>query len=593
MIKEEAGNYTENIHLVDYERPYLEKQTGADGLIADFGRERISLDGQWRFGVDQYDNCLRSRWYEENYTDAAGRPLPLDYSFDDWETVTVPSCWNLLKERYFLHEGSSVYTRTFDFEAIPGERVFLRFGAANSSAKVFINRKYVGMHTGGYTPFCFEVGGFLEEHNRLLVVVNNTRKSDGVPCDNTDWFNYGGLYREVALLRLPQTFIKDIFVSLVPDGTYKHIQAEVRVDGPQQDGTAVLNIPALGICADIQVIAGRGEAVFSAEPQLWSPDTPKLYDLDVSYCGDVLTERVGFREITVKDGGIYLNGSEIFLRGVCAHEDSVPNGNAVTVSEVRENYKLAKEMGCNFMRLAHYPHHEAAARIADEAGIMLWEEIPVYWAIAFGNEGTYRNAENQLRELILRDRNRASVIIWSVGNENADTDERLEFMTKLVRQAREMDMTRLVSAACMVDSGKLKIADRLDAYLDVIGINEYYGWYDPDFSKLPRIFENSRPEKPVVISEFGADAAAGVMGEPGELYTEANQQAVYIKQLEVLSGIPYVKGLCAWIFFDFRCPRRLHKMQNYYNIKGLMSADKQHKKPAFETMREHYRRIES
>ena len=590
MDKHDAGKFTENIHPADYEKEFYRKQVWADSLVCDYGRPRVSLDGGWRFGVDQYDTCLRSKWYEEVCADGSGRPYPLDFSFEEWEVINVPSCWNLLRERYFLHEGSCVYVRDFDFDAVPGERVVLRFGAANSSAKVFLNKQYIGMHTGGFTPFCFEVGGLLQERNRLLVVVNNTRKRTGVPYENTDWFNYGGIYREVALLRLPRTFIKDLFISLVPDGTFRRIRASVTVDGDEQDGIAVLDIPELNARVDIPVSGGRGEAVFSAEPRLWSPEEPNLYDASVSYGGDIINERVGFREIAVKEGRIYLNGGEVFLRGVCAHEDSVQNGNAVTAAEIRENFALAKEMGCNYMRLAHYPHHEAAARIADEAGIMLWEEIPVYWDIAFNNADTYMNAENQLAELVMRDRNRASVIIWSVGNENVDSDERLFFMSRLTQKARELDPTRLISAACLVDSDELKIADRLGAYLDVIGINEYYGWYEPDFSKLPLVFENSRPEKPVIISEFGADAKAGSGGAPGMLYTEANQRAVYEKQLEVIAGIPYVRGLSPWIFFDFRCPRRLHAMQGYYNIKGLLSADKKHKKPAFEVMREFYTR---
>ena len=172
-----------------------------------------------------------------------------------------------------------------------------------------------------------------------------------------------------------------------------------------------------------------------------------------------------------------------------------------------ENILLAKELGCNFMRIAHYPHSERMAKLADEMGILLWEEIPVYWAIRFEREKTYEDARNQMRELLKRDWNRASVIIWSVGNENADTDERLKFMSGLAECAHEEGGNRLVSAACLVDSEKNVIADRLIEHLDVIGINEYCGWYTPDFEKLPQLMANSRPDKPVIITEFGADAS--------------------------------------------------------------------------------------
>jgi beta-glucuronidase len=599
MKKKEAENFQEGIHMRDYEMPYYSKRVGAESMINDFGRQRDSLNGEWSLGIDQYDHCLRTRWFDEVNTDDKGREIPIDYTFDAWEKIPVPSCWNMLRDRYFIYEGTCVYTRTFPFathandKASSKERVFLKFGAAANEAKVFLNKEYLGMHTGGYTPFYFEVGELLKEQNRLVVVVNNTRKRTGIPCENTDWFNYGGLYREVALLRVPLTFIRDFFISLVPDGTFKKIRAVIKTDGVDSKGTATIEIPELGVNTGIAVNNGSGEVVFEAAPELWSPESPRLYDVIVSCGEDKLTERVGFREITVKGDCIYLNGQEVYLKGVCTHEESVPNGRAVSEDEVRENYAIAKEMGCNYMRLAHYPHHEAAARIADEVGIMLWEEIPVYWAIEFGNPDTYKNAENQLEELILRDRNRASVIIWSVGNENADTDDRLAFMSALTEKARYLDPTRAVSAACLVDFTKLLINDRLADYLDIIGVNEYYGWYDPDFSKLPKIFENSQCEKPVIISEFGADAKVGALGSPNELYTELGQKNVYEKQVEVLGKISYVKGLSPWILYDFRCPRRLHVMQNYYNIKGLLSADKKYKKPAFEVMRAFYSLINS
>ena len=362
----------------------------------------------------------------------------------------------------------------------------------------------------------------------------------------------------------------------------------LKLNGSKIDGKAILNIEELKIKEEIEIKNGCGSVILNAQPILWSPENPKLYDISVTYDEDILREKVGFREIKAEGIEIFLNGEKIFLKGICAHEESVKNGKAVTEEEIRENYRLAKEMNCNYMRLAHYPHSEKAAKIADEVGIMLWEEIPVYWAIEFANQDTYQDAENQLTELIIRDRNRASVIIWSVGNENADSDARLKFMSSLAKKARELDSTRLISAACLVDHVALKIADRLAEYVDVIGINEYYGWYEPDFSKFIKTFENSKPSKPVVISEFGADARVGARGTADDLYTEDCQLEVFKKQIAAISLIPYVKGTSPWILFDFRCPRRLHTKQNYYNLKGLLSADKSYKKPSFYVMQKFY-----
>lgn len=582
-----TGNFQEAIHAADYESVFRKRLiTGSS--FCDYYREKESLNGSWNFGVDQYDNCLRSKWYEEKYHDEDGRQYPVDFSFDTWERMNIPSCWNMHSEKLFLYEGSIVFTRTFRYVNKGEKRVFMKFGGVNYEAKVFLNRKFAGMHKGGSTPFCIEVTGMLEDTNRVLVVASNTRKRTNVPCENTDWFNYGGIYRDVELIRLPETFIRDIRVNLVRDSDFSKIEAVITTDGSRKEGKAVFRIDELGINTGIDIHNGRGSVTLDVRPELWSPEAPKLYEVRAEYEGDVLEDRVGFREIRTSGTDIYLNGEKIFLRGICAHEESVSNGKALTEDEIRENYRLAKEMNCNFMRLAHYPHSEKAARIADEMGIMLWEEIPVYWAIDFSNEDTYKDAENQLTEMITRDGNRASVIIWSVGNENADTDDRLLFMSSLARRARELDPYRLISAACLVDHHSLVIADRLVEYVDVIGINEYYGWYEPDFTKLPKIFENSRPSKPVIISEFGADGKAGARGTGDDLYTEDGQLAVYRKQIDTLRKISYIKGICPWILYDFRCPRRLHTMQNYYNLKGLLSADKSHKKLAYYAMKEFY-----
>jgi beta-glucuronidase len=286
-----------------------------------------------------------------------------------------------------------------------------------------------------------------------------------------------------------------------------------------------------------------------------------------------------------------LNGNKIILKGISIHEESVLNGKAITVDEIKENFNILKDLNCNYARLAHYPHTEKASRIADQIGLLLWEEIPVYWAIDFGNKLTYEDAQNQLIELIKRDQNRASVIIWSVGNENPDTDERLEFMKSLALKAKVTDPSRLVSAACLVDRINLVIIDRLAEYLDIIGVNEYYGWYEPDINDLKKLFNNSKPEKPVIISEFGADARAGARGSADDLWTEDKQLSVYNIQFSTFKEIPYIKGISPWILFDFRCPRRNNPFQQFYNRKGLLSEDKKIKKMAYYCLKDFYSKL--
>jgi beta-glucuronidase len=596
-MQEKSSNYLANIHDADYEREYLQSRLDASDLINITGRETESLNGKWNFAADLYDTCRRAHWYKEERLDASGREMPLDHDWEGWERITVPASWNLEKPELHYFEGFGVYTRTFRYiPKIKGERLLLRFEGASYRTTVFLNGKIIGTHDGASTPFNADISDSVQTDNRIVVVVDARRSPFRIPMENTDWFNYGGIYRDVYLVRLPPVFIKDWFVRLAPDGTFSKISADVTVtsaDGSPVNGNALLEIRELSIKQEIAVHNGKGTANISAKPELWSPETPKLYETSVSFGSgadtDTVTDRIGFREIKTKGHEIFLNGKKIFLSGVCVHEDHLTLGKTTNPEIIRQTIRDLKEMNGIYLRLAHYPHDSRFARIADEEGVLLWEEIPVYWAVAFDNPASYEDAENQLSELILRDRNRASVIIWSVGNENADTESRLAFMSKLAQKAKTLDDSRLVSAACLINHEKLQIMDRLADFLDVIGINEYYGWYDPDFEKLPKILANSNPGKPVVICEFGGDARLGQHGSVDDLWTEDKQKRLYEQQTETLKKCPYIAGTTPWILYDFRCPRRLNRYQQGFYRKGLIDADRKTRKPAFYVMQQFYK----
>lgn len=581
-------NYMSDIHLEDYTGEYEEKQTGAEQMVFMGGRKTESLNGTWHYAIDAYDTCLRQKWFLEKHTDENGFSLPVDYSFEEWDTMELPCCSNLVKPELFLYEGSTVFTKTFSFQREEKEHVLLRIGAANYLCRIFLNGVYLCMHRGGSTPIFCDVTNELKEENRLLITVDSTRRPEQVPTENTDWFNYSGIFRGISLVRLPETYLKSVQVSLEPGSGFQKISVNTVLSDREGKEEVRVSIPELSVSESGIPEDGKLSFSIDAAPELWSPENPKLYHVEVSYGRDTVSDEVGFREFRVVGRELYLNGKMLFLRGISCHEDSVEHGRTLTTEERMDNILLAKELGCNFMRVAHYPHHEEMAKLADRMGMLLWEEIPVYWAIRFSEEKTYRDAENQLKEMIFRDFNRASVILWSVGNENADTDERLSFMSRLAILAHQLDRTRGVSAACLVDSEKNKISDRLTEYLDVIGINEYCGWYTPDFRKLPVLFQNSEPTQPVIITEFGADALAGHHGSAEEKGTEECQAEVYKKQLEILMKIEYIKGMTPWILYDFRCPRRTHYLQKYYNRKGLLSEDKQYRKPAFWVLKQAY-----
>ena len=578
-----ADNALQALHDEDYDRPFNTQNLNADTLIFTRGRQGQSLDGDWNFCVDLLDTGLRQKWFAMTPENPEDRVEPWDYDPYMGETVPVPSCWQMQKEQWYFFEGSAWYTRPLTHTPTPERRQVLRIGAAQYDCKVFLNGAFLGNHYGGSTPFCVELTEALKPgQNWLMLCVNNTRTLDRVPMRNTDWFNYGGVYREVTLYDLPSIVIRDLFVRLEGNA----IRVSAAVDG--ECASAQLLIPELGIDAELPLIAGKGDLTLPASPELWSPDNPKLYDVSLTAGEDQVQDRVGFRSISREGTEILLNGKPLFLRGISVHEDDATQGKVASETDIRRRFAHAKELGCNFLRLAHYPHHERASEIADEMGLMLWEEVPVYWAIDFANPATRRDAENQLRELIRRDRNRASVIIWSVGNENPDTDSRLDFMRGLADLAKAEDPTRLTSAACLVNHTKLKIEDRLAEHIDVIGLNEYYGWYEENFDELNEIGRNSAPDRPVVISETGADGDNTEQGPERGLFSLAYQDEVYAKQIATLRALDYVKGMSPWILYDFRVERRQGIFQRGWNRKGLIAGDKATKKPAFHRLAAYY-----
>lgn len=590
MEKRQKVNFESSIHDEEYYAKFDKRNLNHTTMICTCGRKTEKLNGLWHYAVDQYDVGLRDNWHLPKGINEEGEQVPWDFHPEQGELTFLPGCWNLIKPLYFYFEGCIWYSRKFLYKPVyKQERVFLRIGAANYDTKIYLNTEFLGSHYGGSTPFFVEVTGKLEQENNLLICVNNTRTPDRVPMRNTDWFNWGGLYRDIELVRVPQFFIRDFKIHLVPDNTFSRVAFSVEVSDRSAGDAVTLKIPELNINQEFRLKNGVCNGTIVVHPELWSPDNPKLYDTEVLFRDDKVSDRVGFRQITVKDTEILLNGKPIFLCGISVHEDDVHLGKASNREDILRRYQHARELGCNFLRLAHYPHHELAARLADEMGFLLWEEIPVYWAIDFSNPATYADAENQLLELIHRDFNRASVIIWSVGNENADTDERLEFMSRLAKQAKSIDPSRLVSAAFLVNHEKIKIEDRLTAFLDVIGLNEYYGWYKTRFEELDVLGKNSNPDKPVIITEFGAGAKAGHHGTISEKFTEEYMEHIYEKQIRTIKNLDYVKGLTPWILYDFTCPRRQNKYQNGYNRKGLIAEDKKTKKKAFFVLQRFYR----
>jgi beta-glucuronidase len=585
-------------------------------LVSADMRDGVDLSGSWHYSVDPFRAGLAG-FHGETPGESQQRYLDLDvakamkddnramYEFDLARSpiTTLPSSWLTEAPELRYYQGLMWYQRTFPAPAARKGRYFLRFGAANYSTYVYLNGKPVGRHEGGFTPFAFEVTKLLRAgDNQITVGVDAQATEATVPPPVTDWENYGGITRPIRLISTPDTYVDDAWVRLTRDG---QLAVDARLDGAQAGNRAIrLKIAALGLdLAGTTDAKGDWRTTVAAPRALvrWSPEQPKLYDVTIASGDDQWRDRIGFRTIEVRGPDILLNGKPIFLRGISLHEEELGTEptRAITPAAARALLSEIKDgLHGNYVRLAHYPHSEVMTRLADEMGIIVWSEVPVYWRVAWSNPDTLATARNMIAENIIRDRNRASIAIWSVANETPVTDARNTFLRTLVSDVRKLDDTRLVSAALLTErsqgpNGKpiIAMADPLADALDVVSINTYFGWYTPDrLDDLASFSFRVPANKPLIFSEFGADAKAGFHDSRGmpEKFSEEYQAEFYRKTLGMVDRIPTLRGMSPWILKDFRSPRRQNpEFQQGWNRKGLISETGQ-RKQAFGVLAGYY-----
>jgi len=569
-------------------------------------RTTLSLNGDWQFIIDPYKMGYldyRQRPFDEsasgkggfydNITDP-GKTKRAEYNFDFEPSLTVPGDWNSQYEKLEFYEGVLWYRRNFKVSLKENKRYFIHFGAVNYESHIYLNGKKLGVNKGGFTPFQFEVGDkLLDGDNFLVVMVDNTRKKDEVPTINTDWWNYGGITRDVNLVETPESFINDYKVQLAKNDATK-IKGYIELDGSEGEESVVVQIPELKINQSYTTDAS-GKVSFEIpvkKIQLWNPESPKLYEVKISSLQDAVTDKIGFRTIATEGKNILLNGESIFMKGIAIHDENpLLGGRLRSDGDMRMMLSWAKELGCNYVRLAHYTHNETMLRLADEMGLLVWSEVPVYWTISWENEETYRNAENQLSVSIERDKNRASIVIWSVGNETPVTEARNVFMGKLVDKTRSLDDTRLVAAALEVEfeGYTVTVDDTLGEKLDLASFNQYGGWYWAEPKELPKYTFDIKFNKPVIITEFGGGALAGFHADDDTMWSEEYQELLYINQLKMMDKIDGLRGITPWILVDFKSPRRQNPVyQQFWNRKGLIS-NTGVKKKAYFIVQEYYR----
>ena len=617
-------------------------------------REYLSLNGQWKYIVDPMNNGLPETsffgGFPENKTQKDGYEL-IEYNFDQADVINVPGAWNEQKDELFFYQGSIWLFKKFNFNIDPNKLNHLYIGASNFSTKIFLNGERVGQFNSGYTAFNFDISDYLiNGENVLLVQINANLSENSVPTKKTDWWPYGGLVGDVLIVNTPKIFIENAYVQ-ISDLQKKQLNFRAKLN-LNKNMNIKLIIDELNLQRSFTTNKNGeiDESIKFKNIDLWSPDNPKLYNVTVKIEGDEIVDQIGFREIKTKGKQIFLNGSPIKFKGISMHAEPIgEKGVAFSKAHFESLVATSKELNINFIRAAHYPYTRHMAKVCDELGIMLWEEIPVYWNINWTNKQTKEDALNMLSNLVTRDWNRASVVVWSLGNETPFSKDRMTFMNDLKDRLGELDVSRLTSAAILSGDAKtfakliniiakagletkdltakerhifeeivknvpipfekllpfeININDPLANKLDLIAYNEYFGWYYSSFFSaqigiresllreimfelMPSFIIRSEFNKPIHISEFGAGAKHSFK-KTNQVWSEEYQAKVYLKQLEMLKSNPQVQGISPWILKDFRSMMRpLNNVQDFYNRKGLID-ENGNKKQAFSVLSNFY-----
>ena len=617
-------------------------------------RAITSLNGEWSYIVDPMNNGLPESsffgGFPKNKTQKTGMEL-IEYNFETAKKITIPGAWNAFDEKLFFYRGPVWLYKKFTHFRKVDQLTHLYLEGSNFTTKVFINGKAVGEFIGGYVPFNFNITEFLKEGENILIIQTDNRLSESsVPTQKTDWWPWGGIVGDVYLVQTPAQYILNAYLQINPKD---HSKAEFKVETSNsfQNQKITLEIPELDFKQTFETNElGQIEETIQINPMLWSPSNPKLYKVYISSKQEKISDLIGFRSIQTNGQKIYLNNNEINFKGIAMHAEPIGiPGPAFSKQHFQQLLGTAKELNTNFVRAAHYPYTRHLAKLADKMGIMLWEEVPVYWNIDWDNPATLEIAKNQISRLVQRDQNRASVVVWSVANETPFSSSRMNFLSKLLLEIDLIDTSRLTTAALLSGSEEqfrllvlalasqgakskwveakeklifqsilakagtpldsdtkfsLSIDDPLGELVDLISYNEYFGWYYVTFFAeqmmvgegtlrklmfeiIPEIKISSSFNKPIHISEFGAGAQYG--NKTDKIWSEGYQADLYKLQLKMIANNPQIQGISPWVLKDFRAMLRpLAGVQDFYNRKGLID-EQGNKKEAYEVLANFYK----
>jgi beta-glucuronidase len=571
-------------------------------------RSVLDLSGFWQFQLDPKDEGEAARWF-------AGLPAP--------RIIAVPCSWNDLFDDARDYLGLAWYrTEVWVPPAWRTERVSLRVGSANYACKVWVNDALVAEHLGGHLPFAADITGKIawDRATTIAISVENKPLPDrvpagpsatgglfggltgGYPATTYDFFPYAGLHRPVLLFSVPEAHIEDVTVRTTLEGADGRVDVRVvATAGYAGRGRARLGT----IEAPLRFQDGAADVTLRVpQARPWSPRDPHLYPLRVTLedsrrTTDSYTLDVGIRTVEVRGDRLLLNGQEIALTGFGKHEDFPINGRGLNVPLLVRDYELLRWVGANSYRTSHYPYSEEAMDLADRLGVLVIDEIPaVSLNFADPPELVARRlaqCQRALDELITRDKNHPSVILWNVANEpmagspssaagapTAAVEAGTRFFKTLYDQVRARDASRPVTLVG-IGSGPPEWL----ALFDVTSINRYYGWYslggrlDQAAQALAQELDtlHQRFGKPILITEFGADTVAGSHSQPEEMWTEEYQVEFLRRYLDVAASRPFVAGLHVWNFADFKTGQGIIRMGGL-NQKGVFTRDRRPKMAA-------------
>ncbi|MHA1650024.1 MAG: glycoside hydrolase family 2 protein [Candidatus Helarchaeota archaeon] len=531
---------------------------------------KVSLNGIWKYKCDAEQLGEHENWHN---------PLFIKENWDLLSSYELPCCWNSIVEdgipRYDRFEGFFWFFRQFELEPDSTKEYYLEFKGVNYSCKIWVNGSYLGDHQGGFVPFKLKIPQkILEKTNYLAVEVENIRKFERIPAKYFDWFNWGGIYRDIDLHILPKLHFQwiQIFTKKLGSNSailkikYKLTQKSKIRWQIFQNNQSIAN-------GESKTPTKLGEFdVIIPNPALWSPISPNLYQFHAHLQDgeDSINERIGIRIIEVRQDGLYLNHKKIRIRGISLHEELLPYGRTIPKEDRLRDLKMIKKLGFNTLRTAHYSHDETLIELADELGLLILEEIPVYWYCDFANPESLKSAAYQLQSLILRDFNHPSVILWSVGNEiPVEHRNCYNFINRLMQYARKLDSSRIITYV----SNRM-FADKLRIKADIPCINLYLGWYLGSERNLNFILDSiyeTAPNRPWLITEFGAGAQYKFHSEAYEKFSEEKQASIITHSIETFNSKDYIAGWNLWNYRDFRSALRTNKYQQGFNRKGIFS----------------------